>query len=188
MYDVMQSWKVLDFLRGDGSEEKTGGLYLNELVQRSTVAPEGGGEYFLHDLIHDFACFLAGEEFYRFGGGTSTEIIPQNVQYMSVTCGITSMEIQITSHSLRAIIVETFVNNPEALFLNCKKVRALDFSCHAEAFPVIMDSLKLLRHLSARVSGSAQFVMPTSMFHLYNLLQTLELLWYNGQTVEMFFT
>lgn len=78
---MMQSWKVLDLLCGDGGEEKIGRSYLNELVQRSTVVPEGGSEYFLHDL----ACFLAGEEFYRFGGGTSTEIILQNVQYMSVT-------------------------------------------------------------------------------------------------------
>ncbi|RLM45238.1 hypothetical protein C2845_PMPSC048920 [Panicum miliaceum] len=161
---VFQLWKILDLIHCDESDDDyrnaEGELYLKELVQRSMLQINGfpSGSYSLHDLIHDLACFLAGEEFYRLEGDPHTEI-PQNIRYMSIHKYITAADISVFPHSVRAIIVLGELGNmnqamvPKALFSNCKKLRALDIS-HSKRLQMVLPdyigNLKLLRHLSLR--------------------------------------
>ncbi|XP_062202529.1 putative disease resistance RPP13-like protein 1 [Phragmites australis] len=192
---VIRLWKLLDLLHCDGSDDdyEIGKLYLKQLVQRSILQVynrELGYFYRLHDLIHDLACFLAVDEFYRLEGDTSFEI-PQTVRYMSIPEGVTSIEIPIVPHSLRAIIVmakHVKIKNPKELFLNCKKLRALHIEDRSlvEALPDFMGFLKLLRHLSFGVLRDTQSAIPISisMFQLYNL-QTLDLSLYNSHKLVL---
>ncbi|TVU21962.1 hypothetical protein EJB05_31634 [Eragrostis curvula] len=176
--EVMKLWKVLDLLDCDGSDDdeyKAERMCFTELVERSILVHDQDEHYCLHDLIHDLTCFLAGETFYRFEAGTSTEI-PENVQYMSISvpayvkCG----EFPITPCSLRAIVgPEGSGNfrNARPLFLKSKKLRALDLThIFVEAFPdSLLGSLKQLRHLSLNTWLDMQFTLPNSIFNLYNL-------------------
>lgn len=163
---VLHLWKILDLLQCEGSnnEDQIGWLYFNGLVQRSFLQVYFGSHTMLglvhdlachtmHGLVHDLACFLAGEEFFRLEGDTPIEI-PRNARYVSIPEADTSVEISNASHSVRAIIVlakqnVNIIQNPEALFLNCKKLRALSLgqSNLSKALPDNMGSLKLLRHL-----------------------------------------
>jgi len=156
---------MLDLIHCDGSDDDNQNaeeeLYLKELVQRSMLQINcyPSLSYSLHDLIHDLACFLAGEEFYRLEGGPHTEI-PQNIRYLSIHKYITAADISVFPHSVRAIIVLREIGNmnqavvPKALFSNCKKLRALDIG-HSKRLQIVlpdyMGNLKLLRHLSLRV-------------------------------------
>ncbi|KAL6641670.1 hypothetical protein ACP70R_019851 [Stipagrostis hirtigluma subsp. patula] len=190
---VIRLWKLLDLLHCDGNdgEYEVGKFYLKQLVQRSILQVHRrrfADSYCLHDLIHDLACFLSGEEFYRLEGDTSIEI-PQNVRYMSIPKGVTSIESPVLPHSLRAVIVMTKhvkIKNPKALFLNCNKLRAIHLEARSlvEALPDFMDYMKLLRHLSFGVLRDTPSAIPisVSMFQLYNL-QTLDLSLYNSHKI-----
>lgn len=180
--EVMKLWKVLDLLDYDGSDDeyKTERICFTELVERSILVHDRDDCYCLHDLIHDLTCFLAGETFYRFEAGTSTEI-PENVQFMSISVPayVKSMEFPITPTSLRAIVgleATGNVRNAEPLFLKSKKLRVIDLThLFVEEFPdSLLGSLKLLRHLSLNTWRDMPFTLPSSMFHLYNL-QAVEL-------------
>jgi len=176
--EVMKLWKVLDLLDCDGSDAddyKAERLCFTELVERSILVHDHDESYCLHDLIHDLACFLAGETFYRFEASTSTEI-PENVQYMSILSVpdyVNDGEFPITPCSLRAIFAEGGGNlrNAEPLFLKSKKLRALDLThIFVEEFPdSLLGSLKQLRHLSLNTWLDKQFTLPSSLFNLYNL-------------------
>lgn len=192
---VIQLWKLLDLLHCDGTdnEYEFGFLCLKQLVQRSMLEVHNRGLscfYRLHDLIHDLACFLSAEEFYRFEGDTSTAIGP-NVLYMSILEGVTQIEVPVVPNSLRAIILmgkQIKIKDPKALFMRCNKLRALHIEDHSlvEALPDYMGCLKLLRHLSFGVLRDTPSAMPISisMPHFYNL-QTLDLSVYNAHKVML---
>lgn len=107
----------------------------------------------MHDLIHDLACFLVADEFFRLEADDGCIEIPPNVRYLSIHC--ISREMSVASHSLRAIIVlnraSGYIENPEALLLGCEKLRALVFYEKefflSKALEGFMGSAKLLRHL-----------------------------------------
>ncbi|TVU51745.1 hypothetical protein EJB05_03188, partial [Eragrostis curvula] len=193
---VIRLWKLLDLLHCDGSDDEyeVGQLYLKQLVQRSILEVYNRGVacfYRLHDLIHDLACYLSEEEFYRFEGNTLTEI-GSNVLYMSIPEGVMSTEIPIVPHSLRAIIMmgkEIKIKDPKAFFMSCKKLRALHIEDRSlvEALPDFMGCLKLLRHLSFGVLRDTPSAIPIciSMLQFYNL-QTLDLSVYNSH--KLFFS
>ncbi|KAF8694034.1 hypothetical protein HU200_038484 [Digitaria exilis] len=156
--EVLHLWKLLDLLDSGGSDDdcEIGRLYLKELAQRSILQldSDDGSYYLLHDLIHDLACFFAGEEFYRIEHGTVTEI-PQNVRYLSIKNKfVTAAEISVFPHSLRALRVWSSWGEPiisEALFSKCSKLRALDIGGSINLGMGLLDvvgHLKLLRHLS----------------------------------------
>uniref|UniRef100_J3N8I0 NB-ARC domain-containing protein n=1 Tax=Oryza brachyantha TaxID=4533 RepID=J3N8I0_ORYBR len=181
---VVWLWKLLGLLQSDGTynEDEIGSLYFNELVQRSLLQSDIHGQKVMHDLVHDLACFLAGDEFFRLDGEKQTEV-PQGARYLSIVpkplCN-TSIEISNASQSLRAIIMVVDgidIKNPEELFLKCRKLRifrVLQGSLQ-EAFLDFMGDMKLLRHLS--LSGyecAAHLSRPNSMSELFNL-QTLHM-------------
>lgn len=107
----------------------------------------------MHDLIHDLACFLVADEFFRLEADDGCIEIPPNVRYLSIHC--ISREMSVASHSLRAIIVlnraSGYIENPEALLLGCEKLRALVFYEDefflSKALEGFMGRAKLLRHL-----------------------------------------
>lgn len=192
---VIRLWKLLDLLNcyGSENEDEIGHLYLMQLVQRSILEVHNRGLanfYRLHDLIHDLACFLSVEEFYRLEGDTSTEIGP-NVRYMSIPDGVKSIEIPTVPHSLRAIIVmgkQVKIKDPKALFMSCKKLRALHIEDRSlvEELPDFIGCLKLLRHLSFGVLRDAPSAIPIyiSMLYFYNL-QSLDLSLYNSHKLVL---
>jgi hypothetical protein len=105
--EVSRLWKLLDLLDSDGSDNECeiAKFYLKELAQRSILQLDSCDDsYLLHELIHDLACFFAGEEFHRIEGDTSTEI-PQNVRYLSINKAIASADISVFPHSVRVIRV-----------------------------------------------------------------------------------
>ncbi|EEC68192.1 hypothetical protein OsI_36158 [Oryza sativa Indica Group] len=91
-------------------------------------------------------------EFFRLDDSSTSIEIPQNARYISIQ-NLASSEISITPLALRAIIVlpraEVNINNSEALFSNCEKLRALVLGegCLDQNLPALMGRLKLLRHL-----------------------------------------
>ncbi|KAL6890569.1 hypothetical protein ACP4OV_008824 [Aristida adscensionis] len=192
---VIRLWKLFDLLHCDGSDDEyeIGKIYLKQLVQRSILQVQNRGHtdfYSMHDLIHDLACFLSAEEFCRLEGDKSTEI-RQNVRYMSVPEGVTSIEIPIIPESLRVLVVmakHVKIKNPKVLFLSCKKLRALHLEDHGlvEALPDFIGYLKLLRNLSFGVLKDTHSATPISisMFQLYNL-QTVDLSLYNSHKLVL---
>lgn len=159
---VLQLWKVLDLLQSDrhNNETEIGNRYLDELVERSFLLfllTKVDGHYYkkylMHDLIHDLACFLSADEFFRLDDSSTSIEIPQNARYISIQ-NLASSEISITPLAFRAIIVlpraKVNINNSEALlFSNCEKLRALVLGegCLGQNLPALMGRLKLLRHL-----------------------------------------
>ncbi|KAL5204493.1 hypothetical protein ABZP36_009364 [Zizania latifolia] len=131
---VVWLWKLLGLLHSDGicNMDETGNLYFNELVERSLLQSGINEESVMHDLVHDLACFLAGEELFRLDSEENTEV-PQGARYMSIVPNALSkksIRISNASKYLRAIIMEGYleIENPEELFLNCNKFRVVQKS------------------------------------------------------------
>nr|ABA93733.1 NB-ARC domain containing protein [Oryza sativa Japonica Group] len=179
VFMVSRLWKSLDLLHCDGigNWEEIGSLYFTELVQRSLLQNYMHGHTFvMHDLVHDLACFLAGDEFFRPEGDKSTEI-PLGTRYMSIVPHTKSIKISNSSESLRAVVTlgNIDIENPEALFLNCKKFRVIQVTEDGFA-KVLLDcigEMKLLRHLEfLGHSNAVELVISNSVSKLFNL-QTL---------------
>ncbi|KAG2565995.1 putative disease resistance RPP13-like protein 1 isoform X1 [Panicum virgatum] len=170
-YRVVWLWKLLDLLQCDGSDDKDeiGHLYFNQLFQRSLLQNYiDRPRVVMHDLVHDLACFLAGEDFFRLEGDKSIEI-PQGARYMSILSNEKSIEISNASQSLRVITMmgNGDIENPEVLFLNCKKFRIVDIypGRLANALLDAMGDMRLLRHFSHIVPVE----LPNSVLNLFNL-------------------
>uniref|UniRef100_A0A0D9XS96 NB-ARC domain-containing protein n=1 Tax=Leersia perrieri TaxID=77586 RepID=A0A0D9XS96_9ORYZ len=176
---VVWLWKSLHLLQCDGTDNRNeiGGLYFSELVQRSFLQQlDIHGRMVIHDLVHDLACFLAGEEFYRLERDEQIEI-PRGVRYMSIVphpqCK-KSIQISNTSQSLRVLIMinDTDIENPEALLLNCKKFRIIQVKNNkfAKVLLDFMGGMKLLRHFTIlRNCTDVQLVISNTMSQLFNL-------------------
>uniref|UniRef100_A0A0E0MFK8 NB-ARC domain-containing protein n=1 Tax=Oryza punctata TaxID=4537 RepID=A0A0E0MFK8_ORYPU len=158
--EVIWLWKLLDMLKDDerNNGDKNGNRYFDELVQRSFLQLLSGS-CIMHDLIHDLACHLSGNEFFRLEGDKPVQI-PENTRFMSIHNCDTSVQFSVTSHPLWAIIVfgaknYSRVNNPEQFFLNCKNLRvlSLSYSNIGKALPTYMSGLKLLRRLELPLDG-----------------------------------
>uniref|UniRef100_A0A0E0J205 NB-ARC domain-containing protein n=1 Tax=Oryza nivara TaxID=4536 RepID=A0A0E0J205_ORYNI len=141
-----------------------------------------GHTFVMHDLVHDLACFLAGDEFFRLEGDKSTEI-PLGTRYMSIVPHTKSIKISNSSESLRAVVTlgNIDIENPEALFLNCKKFRVIQVTEDGFA-KVLLDcigEMKLLRHLEfLGHSNAVELVISNSVSKLFNL-QTLDFIAYS---------
>ncbi|XP_052136866.1 putative disease resistance RPP13-like protein 1 [Oryza glaberrima] len=158
--EVIWLWKLLDMLKDDerNDGDKNGNRYFDELVQRSFLQLFSGS-CIMHDLIHDLACHLSGNEFFRLEGDKPVQI-PENTRFMSIHNCDTSVQFSVTSHPLWAIIVfgvknYSRVNNPEHFFLYCKNLRvlSLSYSNIGKALPRYISGLKLLRRLELPLDG-----------------------------------
>ena len=102
-FDVVGLWKLLDIIHGDErrNQDETGSRYFDELVQRSFLQLfQGCG--IMHDLIHDLACHLSGDEFFILEGneGNRPVQIPQNTRFMSILECSTSVQFSVASPTL----------------------------------------------------------------------------------------
>lgn len=179
---VVWLWKSLHLLQYDGTDNNNeiGGLYFTQLVQRSLIQQvDTHGRMAIHDLVHDLACFLAREEFFRLEEDGYVEI-PKGARYMSIVphpqCK-RSTQISNASQSLRVIILIRRINieNPEALFMNCKKFRIIQVidDSFANVLLDFMGDMKLLRHFRLlRSCNEVKLVISDSMSQQFNL-QTL---------------
>uniref|UniRef100_A0A0E0J204 NB-ARC domain-containing protein n=1 Tax=Oryza nivara TaxID=4536 RepID=A0A0E0J204_ORYNI len=173
--EVIRLWGLLGILQGDewNNEDEFGSQYYDELVQRSFIQISFGSGI-MHDLIHDLACHLSGNEFFRLEGDKSVTI-PQNARFMSIIDCHASVQFLAASHSLRAIIVlgddYSKVTNAEQLFWNCKNLRVFSHSDRRilsgsnldDALPRYISAMKLLRHLEW------QWDAPSGIYPLINL-------------------
>uniref|UniRef100_A0A0E0MFK7 NB-ARC domain-containing protein n=1 Tax=Oryza punctata TaxID=4537 RepID=A0A0E0MFK7_ORYPU len=167
--EVIRLWGLLDILQGDewSNKDESVSRYYDELVQRSflQICFNFG---IMHDLIHDLACHLSGNEFFRLEGEKPVEI-PQNARFMSIIDCHTSVQFSAASHPLWAIIGLgrecSKVTNPELLLSNGKNLRVLDLfgSNIAKALPRYIGSMKLLRHLEVPWNA------PSGIYPLINL-------------------
>ncbi|KAG8089851.1 hypothetical protein GUJ93_ZPchr0011g27175 [Zizania palustris] len=150
---IVWLWKLLGLLHSDGiyDMDEIGNIYVNELVERSLFqCGLRHRERVMHDLVHDLACFLAGEEFFRLDSEENTEV-PQGARYMLIVPKAIHKSIRISnaSKSLRAIIMERKIDieNPEELFLNCNKFRVV----HIKGF-----SIAKVEHIGREFSSHDQ--------------------------------
>ncbi|XP_052135102.1 putative disease resistance RPP13-like protein 1 [Oryza glaberrima] len=174
---VVHLWEYLDLLQSDRNdiENKTGYLYFNELVQRSFLQEYDAFRYTMHDLFHDLACFLAGEDFFRLEGKILTEI-PPNTRYMSLFINCRIDETLVAPISLRSFVIFGKTGfgdfmDVDTFLLNCKKLRNLSMVCKPSmAFPDFIGGLKLLRRLSVLPPlFGFKIIRCTTMPQLYNL-------------------
>uniref|UniRef100_A0A0E0MFK9 Uncharacterized protein n=1 Tax=Oryza punctata TaxID=4537 RepID=A0A0E0MFK9_ORYPU len=185
--NVVLLWEPLELLQhgGGANKAKLAVSYLHELAQRSIIEISTHSAYKMHDLIHDLACFLAGDEFVRTEGKSQVEISP-NARYLSVVptypWEISTINISDSSDSLKAIIVIGHglgdIVIPDDIFLKFKRLRVFSLNGAAPT-NLLADSvgnLKLLRFLRFRCNIDCQIMqLPKSVFQLFNL-HTLELM------------
>ncbi|XP_006663461.1 putative disease resistance RPP13-like protein 1 [Oryza brachyantha] len=167
--EVIELWQLLDILQGDerNNGDEIGSQCFDGLVERSFLQLSLN-EVVMHDLIHDLACHLSGNEFFILEGNKPVKI-PENARFMSIIDFHTSVQFSAPSHPLWAIVVfgeeHSEVSNPDILFLNCKNLRVLSLggSNLGEALPRHISSLKLLRHLQGAENA------PSGIYPLTNL-------------------
>lgn len=180
---VIHLWKSLGLLhRKDRREDEVDGRsYVTELLGLSLIQREEYDRLSMHDLLHDLARFVAGEEFLLLESHISVEISP-HVRYRSGdmrrikwrTSGENAFHLQ-GSNSLRAIHPRGHNFHSELfeeVFSQSINLRVIDFyhSC-ITGLPDSIGCLKQLRYLC--LAHACIRVLPTSICNLFNL-QTLD--------------
>lgn len=191
---MISLWTCLGLLKQYSSRhhENIGGLYFDDLVQRTMIQRAESCEkvqcFVTHDLIHDLANFVSGEDFLRIDTRYLHETAA-NFRYLSVVVS-SSEHTNVVLHSLtvpRGVRILKIVNAldnrrcssklfsssinikiPIEIWQNFQQLRALDFSHTAlTAVPDSVGELRLLRYLSlfqTRITS-----IPESVCSLYNL-------------------
>ncbi|KAL5204798.1 hypothetical protein ABZP36_009669 [Zizania latifolia] len=170
---VVWLWKLLGLLHSDWNYnmDEIGNLYFNELVERSLLQSCTGEERVMHDLVHDLACFLAGEEFFRLDSEKNTEV-PQGtrrVVFGTVTSFASSIswgtvlqrlvnshqmleELSVSSDTMTSICLE-----PQSL----PSLREVELRCPNLQYCEELASLTSLKILN--IGGSPQLLVPDSL-------------------------
>lgn len=177
-------WMSLGLLHTDDvwDMDRTGKIYLSDLLKRSIIQCNGHA-YTMHDLIHDLACCVAGEEFLRLENDIPAQI-SKDVRNISIflpwTCVTSKLEHFHGSSALRAVILSSMegfggpIEISEELFLYSKQLRTIVLDGVSLTRPSLHDSvgnLKHLRHLVLRDIRGLE--LPISICQLFNL-QTLD--------------
>lgn len=179
---LIRLWKSLGLLDNVQDKDIAGRFYLSDLLKRSIIQCNEH-VYTMHDITHDLACCIAGEEFLRLENDIPDQI-SQDVRNISIflpwTGAISKLEHLHGSSSLRSVILSSNdgvggpVEMPEELFLHSQQLRTIVFDGVSLARPSLPDSvgnLKHLRHLVIRDIGGLK--LPVSICQLFNL-QTLD--------------
>jgi Leucine rich repeat/NB-ARC domain len=189
--NIVKLWISLGFIRLDGKKlaEDIGSSYFDNLVQRSMIQKNYYDQrvdgFFMHDLIHDLAQFMASKYFSR-KEFEELEGLPFEVRFLSIVVNKLPQQINLDlfchPRKLRILQIVSAVkkfNNDisiemhDELFKNLKHLRALDFShTNIQSLPDSIGNLKQLRYLNLMKTNIRK--LPDSICFLY-YLQTLEL-------------
>ncbi|XP_022768536.1 putative disease resistance protein RGA3 [Durio zibethinus] len=134
----------------------------------------------IHDLIHDLAKSVAGEEYFVFEHGCMSRNLAK-LRYVSVVCdsgSCTIPEALYEAKKLRTLILlypkGDLGEIPTKLFSSFRYLRALDLgNCGIKRVQSTISSLKYLRYLN--LSNTLMEILPESICSLHNL-QVLNLL------------
>lgn len=158
--------------------EDVGKDYFNEMVSASffQLISErySGSWYIMHDLLHDLAESLSGEDCYRLEDDKEAEI-PTRVRHLSVSVKsmIKYKETICKLRHLRTVIcIDPLLDDVSAVFCqilqHLKKLRVLYLSCYnSRKLPESVGELKHLRYLNLIRTFISE--LPRSLVTLYHL-------------------
>lgn len=189
--NIVKLWISLGYIQLDGKKlaEDVGGSYFDNLVQRSMIQKNYYNQrvdgFFMHDLIHDLAQFMAGKDFSR-KEFEKLEDLPFEVRFLSIVvnnlperinldllCQPRKLRILQIVSAMKKFNNDISIEMPDKLFKNLKHLRALDFShTNIQSLPDSIGNLKQLRYLNLMKTNIRK--LPESICLLY-YLQTLEL-------------
>ncbi|XP_031483315.1 putative disease resistance protein RGA3 [Nymphaea colorata] len=152
--------------------EATANQYIQDLIRRCLIEENNhyfhGSQLKLHDILHDLASYIGGEEY-------SHASISQRTRHMSLLA-IDDVEEAMrnataTTHKLRTLLIKSL---PSEHLTNFKWLRVLSLrGCqNIHELPKSIEDLSLVKYLD--LSGSHVKRLPDSIGRLYNL-QTLDL-------------
>ncbi|XP_052169291.1 putative disease resistance RPP13-like protein 1 [Oryza glaberrima] len=180
---LVENWKaagLLDSLKGTSSIN--GHKYFFDLLGRSLFqkAPSSS-KYVMHDLIHDMAQLVSGNECYIIKSQKDLENIPENVRHLSMLessgLNLYNCKLLCECKKLRSIVchgIPSKIITPavECWFKELTNIRILSFiSCQLDHLPESIGNLKLLRYLN--IAECTFENLPRSFWQLYNL-QTVD--------------
>ncbi|XP_077240134.1 putative disease resistance protein RGA3 [Tasmannia lanceolata] len=188
--NLVQLWMAQGFIQPRGLKrvEDVGNEYFDILMWRSffqRYQSTGQNKHTMHDLMHDLAMSIAGNECFPIGGNNSRKIcekvrhssgqMPYNTVF-SVFQGCDKFQTLRTFLFLDKLAFNTRIELPvRDVFLNLRCLRALDLSgLGIKELPDSICNLKHLRYLD--LSANPITSLPESTCSLYNL-QTLKLGW-----------
>ncbi|XP_058079065.1 putative disease resistance protein RGA3 [Magnolia sinica] len=191
---LVQLWMAEGFLLTQGRKqmEDIGGWYFDDLLSRSFFQYshnnwEDQSVYKMHDLIHDLAQSISGDECFRMEDQGPFNI-SERARHSSLLCDVNkpfNFDAFYKSKGLRTLLflvvggylphtINLQVTIPRDMFTKLRCLRVLDLSnSNIVELPNSIGSLKHLRYLN--LSRGRFKRLPESIGHLYNL-QTLELM------------
>ncbi|XP_038985481.1 putative disease resistance protein RGA1 [Phoenix dactylifera] len=183
---LIQLWIVEGFIQtsdGDMLEEEVGNRYFNSLLWRSFFQDAEKDDRNnittckMHDLVHDLACSIAGDESSITKVGMKRSI-PHGCRYSSIlyhySMSSTALKAAFEAKKLRSLIS---LNRPWIgihqefaihTMSSLTHLRALDLSgANIKELPCTISKLKHLRHLD--LSWTSIEALPGSITELHNL-------------------
>ncbi|KAL6842296.1 hypothetical protein ACP4OV_027944 [Aristida adscensionis] len=152
--DLIQQWSALDFVNPSKGMQYIKQLLGMSFIQHSNLPSISGQpvvQYTMHDLVHDLARSVLGDELAVFDGSTNTNNTSEQkyCRYALITNYSRSMKLsKILPSKIRALHVadSSKVELPDGAFSFAKFLRILDFSgCSSILLPASMGQLKQLK-------------------------------------------
>ncbi|KAL2940010.1 putative disease resistance protein RGA3 [Bienertia sinuspersici] len=172
--DVVSLWMAQGYFE---SSKDTGDQLFLELLARGffqdpELSDEGNVKYCrMHDLMHDLAQQIAGEESIQMGDNSSIQIT-ERVLHVNLFDS-EALSSLFVARRMRSLFLIVYGNNLERLISRFQYLRTFCFDCHdIKKIPNSIGRLIHLRYLS--IKSNAIERLPNSITRLENL-QTLNL-------------
>ncbi|KAG6499843.1 putative disease resistance RPP13-like protein 1 [Zingiber officinale] len=184
---IVQLWMSQGIfpLDGDKTAEDIGSDYIKRLVERSMLNPKAGSYFWMHDLVHDLAQYVAQDECLCVIDDNFDRKKLQEIRHLSFDSENIKVIKDINLQRLKLLRTVLLLRNPfeemifiprpainsgvlEDLFEKLKYIRALSLhSIGIAELPDSLGNLKLLRYLS--IENTHVRSLPESICNLYNL-------------------